>query len=102
MKKSNYVSIAMIALLQFVLSATASAHFIYVYSHDGKAKVVFGEGLEPDQARFLAGLKSMKAYKVEDGKRVPIELSQQTEAPTEYSARAKKRCCWTTVPSTLT
>jgi hypothetical protein len=79
MKKSNYVSIAMIALLQFVLSATASAHFIYVYSHDGKAKVVFGEGLEPDQARFLAGLKSMKAYKVEDGKRVPIELSQQTE-----------------------
>lgn len=84
MKKSIYVPIAMIVLMQFVFSLTASAHFIYVYSHDGKAKVVFGEGLEPDKARFLAGLKSMKAYKVENGKRVPIELSQQTEDETGW------------------
>jgi N-acetylneuraminic acid mutarotase len=60
------------------------AHFIYVYSHDGKAKVVFGEDLEPDQAKFLAGLSSMKAYKIENGKRVPIELTQKTEDGTGW------------------
>ena len=30
----------------------ADAHFIWVYAEEGKVKVVFGEGLEPDQAQF--------------------------------------------------
>lgn len=61
------------------VSSTLQAHFVYVYSHDGKAKVVFGEGLEPDQAMFLSRLNEMQAYKVDGGKRVPIELAKQTE-----------------------
>ena len=66
-------------LLCLVCLPKLEAHFIWVYSEDGEIKVVFGEGLEPDQAQFLSGLSGMKAYaQREDGYKL-IELSKQTD-----------------------
>ncbi|MEL7496548.1 MAG: kelch repeat-containing protein [Planctomycetota bacterium] len=59
--------------------AQASAHFIWVYEEDGKVKVVFGEGLEPDQAQFLSGLSGMKAFTLHDGTFKPVEFEKQVD-----------------------
>lgn len=61
------------AAVVLLLSSKASAHFIWVYADDGKVKVVFGEDLSPDQAKFLERLEDMKAYSVQAG-----EVSQVT------------------------
>jgi len=66
-------------LLSLATTSTADAHFVWAYAADGKVKVVFGEGLEPDEAQYLSGLKTMKAYKVVDGKRVLIDLEKKTD-----------------------
>ena len=60
MKKYLLLAIVFFFLSLFV--HPANAHFLFVYGEDGKVKVVFGEGTDPDQAQFLGGLKSMKAF----------------------------------------
>lgn len=75
----RYAIPVLICLLSLAIGNAAQAHFVWTYTEDGLVKVVFGEGLEPDQAQFLGGLKDMKAYKVVDGKRVAIELDKKTE-----------------------
>ena len=57
----------------------ANAHFLFAYSDDGKIKVVFGEGLEPDQAQFLSGLKDMKSFTTVDGTAKEIALKKVTQ-----------------------
>lgn len=76
---SHHTLPALLCLLFFVTSNVAQAHFVWTYTDAGQVKVVFGEGLEPDEAKFLGGLKTMQAYKVVDGKRVAIELDKKTE-----------------------
>lgn len=68
-----------IALLTSFLAAPLDAHFIWVYQQDGKVQIVFGEGLEPDQAKFMKGLNDMKVYRVEQGKRALVEFTKQEE-----------------------
>lgn len=66
----------------FAVIATASkseAHFVYVYGENGKAIVVFGEGLDPDQAKFLEGLKAITASTVLDGNPQPVTLEKKTD-----------------------
>jgi len=77
--RRQYTLVMFVLLSLFAVSSTAQAHFVWAYSGDGKIKVVFGEGLEPDQAQFLSGLKTMKTYKVTDGKRHLIKLAKKTE-----------------------
>ncbi|MEL7499765.1 MAG: kelch repeat-containing protein [Planctomycetota bacterium] len=83
MKIINRLQLSILLCIVFGFMATvgnvAKAHFIWVYARDGKIQVVFGEGLEPDQAEFLAGLSTMKAYKIVDGRRVGIELAKQVD-----------------------
>ena len=67
-------------LIACLLASPVNAHFIWVYHQDGKIKVVFGEGLEPDQSVFLGGLKSMKAYRVVQGKRELVEFAKEEAA----------------------
>ena len=56
------------------------AHFIWVYQgHDGTVKIVFGEGLKPDQAQFLDGLSAMKVYSVlSDGSATEVNAERKT------------------------
>lgn len=57
----------------------AEAHFVYVYGEDGKAVVVFGEGLDPDEAKFLEGLKAITASTVVGGNPQPVTLEKKTD-----------------------
>lgn len=75
----------LLAILAMLAStSTAQAHFIWVYQADGKIQIVFGEGLEPDQAKFLAGIQSMKAYQVVDGKRQAVQFTQKESIGTGW------------------
>lgn len=67
------------AAIVFSIYSQAGAHFVWVYAENGKVKVVFGEGLEPDQAQFLTGLSEMKTYTVLDGQSKQVKLEQRTE-----------------------
>ena len=51
-------------VLAGVLTNRADAHFIYVAKskENGKYQVFFGEGLEPDNAKFLSGIADMKVF----------------------------------------
>lgn len=66
-------------LLLCILCQPAEAHFLFVYSEDGKIKVVFGEDLEPDQAQFLSGLSEMKSYTNHAGVEQEITFEKVTE-----------------------
>ena len=57
----------------------AQAHFVYVYGDDGKAIVVFGEDLAPDQTKFLSSLKSMKAFTIVDEEQREVEFLEKTD-----------------------
>ena len=57
----------------------ADAHFIWVYAEEGKVKVVFGEGLEPDQAQFLNGLSSMQAFGREGDSPKALRFEKQVD-----------------------
>ena len=57
----------------------ADAHFIWVYAEEGKVKVVFGEGLEPDQAQFLSGLSSMQAFGREGDSPKALRFEKQVD-----------------------
>ena len=46
--------------LMCLVGKSVEAHFIWVTSEGGKARIVFGEGLEPDQAEFLDGIAGLK------------------------------------------
>ncbi len=70
---------ALFFLFSLTLNSVAHAHFVWVYPEGSQVKVVFGEGLKPDDAQYLSSLKTMKAYKVVDGERVLIEMKKQTE-----------------------
>jgi len=59
--------------------SSADAHFLFVYSAEGKVKVVFGEGPEPDQAKFLPGLEDMKSFTTVDGTTKSVELKKVVE-----------------------
>ena len=76
---SRFTFQVLLFLLLVAIANVAQAHFVWTYADDGQIKVVFGEGLDPDEANFLSGLKIMKAYKVVDGKRRLIELTKKTE-----------------------
>ena len=39
---------------------------------------MFGEGLAPDQAKFLSGMKSMKAFTTVDSKQTAVEFEKKT------------------------
>lgn len=70
------------ALFVFLLTGVvtrADAHFIWVYAEDGKVKVVFGEGLEPDQAQFLGRLSGMKAYTVRGERYSNLKLDKRLD-----------------------
>ncbi|MEM9943831.1 MAG: kelch repeat-containing protein [Planctomycetota bacterium] len=75
--KINILKSAFLAVL--LVTAGASnlwGHFLFVYGEDGKIKVVFGEGLEPDQAQFLGGIAGMKATTMIDGKVSSVEFEK--------------------------
>ena len=98
MAAKRIVSFLFVLLLLLVISAKAQAHFVYVYGEDGKAIVVFGEGLAPDQAKFLSGMKSMKAFTTVDSKQTAVEFEKKTneeegwyETPLRGSWSSRKR-----------
>ena len=67
-------------ILTIVITQNANAHFIYVAkSKDtGKYQVFFGEGLEADNAQFLAGIASMKVNGLNsDGKFVELKFEKK-------------------------
>jgi hypothetical protein len=67
-------------LLAFATFAQQShAHFVFVYGEDGKVKIVFGESTDPDQAQFLGGLSSMKAYTIIDGEKKEVQFEKVVE-----------------------
>lgn len=77
---SGLKKMALVAACVALFSATqAHAHFVWVYSEGGNVKVVFGEGLEPDQAQFLNGISGMKAYSMIEGKLQPVEFAKQVD-----------------------
>lgn len=78
LKKFSWLTLVVL-ITSFSISEFASAHFLYVYNEDGKVKVVFGEGLEPDQAQFLSGLSAMKAFTTVDGKTQEVEFEKVTD-----------------------
>ena len=61
------VSLLTVVVLLTTSLNEAQGHFLYVYGEGGDVKVVFGEALEPDQAKFLGGLAAMKAHSVIGG-----------------------------------
>lgn len=77
MKK--YLLLAIVFFFSSLFVHPANAHFLFVYGEDGKVKVVFGEGTDPDQAQFLGGLKSMKAFTFsgDQKKQVKFEIIEQ-------------------------
>ncbi len=77
--RRQYALVMLVFLALFAVGSAAQAHFVWAYTDDGQLKVVFGEDIEPDQAQFLSGLKTMKAYKVTDGKRHLIQLDKKIE-----------------------
>lgn len=79
------------AAIVFSICARADAHFVWVYSEDGKVKVVFGEGLEPDQAQFLGGLGNMKAFTYHDGKYKAVELQKQVDGDEGWFEVSQKK-----------
>ncbi len=56
-----------LAFVALLATSTVHAHFVWVYVNDGKARVVFGESLAPDQAQFLGGLSGMEAFVLRGG-----------------------------------
>ena len=72
------ISLTILILLS-VLARPADAHFLFVYGDDGKVKIVFGEGTDPDQAKFLDGLKSMKAFTFAGDEKQQIEFEKIVE-----------------------
>ena len=80
MKAIKQTTIAFVILCSHLLfGSAASAHFIFVYGEDGKIKVVFGESTDPDQAKFLGGLSSMKAFTYVDGQKKTVAFEKITE-----------------------
>lgn len=81
MKRTKHRINACILCLALVLCGytSANAHFVWVYSEGGKVKVVFGEGLEPDQAQFLSGLDGMKSYTIRQGQYEAVEFEKQVD-----------------------
>ena len=61
------VSLLTVVVLLATSLNEAHGHFLYVYGEGGDVKVVFGEALEPDRAKFLGGLAAMKSHSVIDG-----------------------------------
>ena len=61
---------------------TGSCHFIWVAKsrETGRVNIYFGEGPSPDQKQFLAGLKDMKVWSVdENGVATAIEPTMKSE-----------------------
>ncbi len=78
--KKRTLHMAMVfASLVFCVCTQANAHFVWVYSEDGMVKIVFGEGLEPDQAQFLSGLSDMKSFTHIDGELKPIAFEKKVD-----------------------
>jgi hypothetical protein len=73
----NQIRLALMLGLLLTLASPAQAHFIWVYPADGMVKLVFGEGLEPDEAQFLAGLSAMEAYSVVEDQSVEIKFEKK-------------------------
>ena len=87
-------------LLTVALITPANAHFVWIFRDQGKIKLVFGEGLEPDQAQFLKGLSGMKVTSVQQGKRSAVSMSKMTdgdlgwfEVPVEEVGNAVDAAC---------
>ena len=78
-----------LVVAQLLACSTANAHFLFVYSEDGKVKVVFGEDLDPDQAQFLSGLKAMKAFTTIDGEKKEITFEKVVEGDNGWFEVAK-------------
>ena len=66
-------------VIAFLIPATSHGHFIWVYPHDGKIKVVFGEELYPDQAQFLNGLGNMKVRSLKGSDKTLLEMSRMSD-----------------------
>ena len=78
-----------LVVAQLLACSTANAHFLFVYSEDGKVKVVFGEDHDPDQAQFLSGLKAMKAFTTIDGEKKEITFEKVVEGDNGWFEVAK-------------
>ena len=78
-----------LVVAQLLACSTANAHFLFVYSEDGKVKVVFREDLDPDQAQFLSGLKAMKAFTTIDGEKKEITFEKVVEGDNGWFEVAK-------------
>ena len=80
MKRIKQINVIVgLLLAQLIYCANADAHFVFVYSEDGKIKVVFGEDTDPDQAQFLGGLKDMKAFTTIDGESKELTFEKMVE-----------------------
>ena len=77
--KRNLIAGLVFAMFVLYACEQVKAHFVWVFSEDGKVKVVFGEGLEPGQEQFLSGLSDMKAFAVVGGKFEPVEFGKQVD-----------------------
>ena len=81
--KHSLKKITQVVLLTLAVAisipAASDAHFIWVYPHDGKIKVVFGEELYPDQAQFLNGLGNMKVHSINGGDTTLLEMARMSD-----------------------
>lgn len=64
----------------FVMLPTSSllAHFIWVVSDNGVAKIYFGEGPEPEQAEYLDGLSGLRAFRFNGSEYESVDFVKQT------------------------
>jgi len=100
------VSLLTVVVLLATSLNEAQGHFLYVYGEGGDVKVVFGEALEPDRAKFLGGLAAMKSHSVIDGtaKEVTFQKKMDDELgwyETSLEIEAIWPCFWTTAVSTF-
>lgn len=75
----RYKLVILTTIFSLILFSSAQAHFVWVYSHEGKINVVFGEWLEPDQAQFLGGLSGMKSFTNSNGDYKAIDFEKKVD-----------------------
>lgn len=77
--KNVFTIAALTLLLTLGYCSQTLAHFVWVYAEDGKVLVVFGEGLDPDQAKFLSGLEEMSSFTSNGDGYEAIELEKKVD-----------------------
>ncbi len=61
-------------------TSPAFAHYIWVVSESGKARIVFGEGLDPDKAEFLDGISAMRVFRTNGNEIESVTFDRMSES----------------------